>query len=289
MVPSGGLPISYPFVRLQVPMGVHPTAVIEDGAQFGDDVEIGPYCILGSKVVLGDGCQLHSHVVIDGDTKLGNNNTIFPNAVIGTTPQDKKLTGTEAASKLRIGDSNQIREFVTIHGGTDYGGGITTIGSHNMLLASCHVGHDACVGDHTIFTNGAMAAGHTQIGDRAILGAMVGIHQFARVGEFAMIGAGAMLSKDAPPFSLVQGDRARLVSINVIGLKRAGFKNSTIQEIKRVYRQLFWRAGTQDERLAAVADLAAGNESIQRLVEFIRTSERGLVMPRRQGTQDDNT
>lgn len=270
-------------------MGVHPTAVIADGAEFDDDVEIGPYCVLGPKVVLGSGCRLHSHVVIDGDTQLGMDNTVFPNAVIGTTPQDKKLKDTDAISKLRIGDHNQIREFVTIHGGTEYGGGVTTVGAHNMLLANCHIGHDATVGDHTIFTNGAMAAGHTHIGDRSILGAMVGLHQFARVGELSMIGAGAMLSKDAPPFSLVQGDRARLISINAIGLKRAGFKSAEILEIKRAYRQLFWRPGTQEERLSSVADLAACNESVHALVEFIRSSKRGLVMPRQQDIHDEKS
>lgn len=270
-------------------MGIHPTAIIADGAEYDDDVEVGPYCVLGAKVVLGSGCRLHSHVVIDGDTQLGANNTVFPHAVLGTTPQDKKLQDADVDSKLRIGDHNQIREFVTIHGGTEYGSGVTTVGSHNMLLATCHIGHDAWVGNRTIFTNGAMAAGHTHIGDHSILGAMVGVHQFARIGEFAMIGAGSMLSKDAPPYSLVQGDRARLVSINTIGLKRAGFENAKILEIKRAFRQLFWRAGTQDERLATVTDLISTNDSVRNLVEFIQTSKRGLVMPHQQESRDEKT
>jgi acyl-ACP--UDP-N-acetylglucosamine O-acyltransferase len=143
--------------------------------------------------------------------------------VIGCHPQDKKLKNGDLGGKLRIGSHNRIREHVTIHGGTTFGGGQTTIGDHNMLLVGAHIGHDATVGNHVVFTNGAMAAGHTVIGDRAILGAMVGIHQFARVGKLAMVGAGAMVSHDAPPFATVQGDRAKLVAVNLVGLHRNGY------------------------------------------------------------------
>ena len=270
-------------------MGVHTTAVVEDGAELGEGVEIGPYCVVGPKVVLGDGCRLLSHVVVTGDTHLGEQCAIFPHAVLGTMPQDKKLKGKECDSQLRIGSYNQIREFSTIHGGTEFGGGITTVGSHNMLLVGSHIGHDATVGDHVIFTNGAMAAGHTLVKDHAILGAMVGVHQFARVGEYAMVGAGAMLSKDAPPFSLVQGDRARIVSINVVGLKRAGVPIGQIQNIKRAYRQLFWDGGTLAERLARVTDLAERDEMVRRLVEFVTESRRGLIMPRRREGHDERS
>jgi UDP-N-acetylglucosamine acyltransferase len=261
-------------------MGVHPTAVVADGAELGEGVVVGPYCVIGPRVVLGSGCRLHSHVIIDGDTHLGEESVVYPHAVIGTTPQDKKLGDGEITSTLRIGSHNQIREFVTIHGGTEFGDGTTAIGSHNMLLVGCHIGHDATVGDGVIVTNGAMAAGHTTIEDHAILGAMVGVHQFARVGKYAMIGAGAMLSKDAPPFALVQGDRARLISVNAVGLKRAGFENSAIVDIKRAYRKLFWRGGTLSERLASVTDLAAADTLVRDIVEFIEHSKRGLVMPR---------
>ena len=261
-------------------MGVHPTAVVADGAALGADVEIGPYCVVGQKVVLGPSCRLHSHVVVEGDTHLGEGCQIYPHAVLGTTPQDKKLKDGSSVSKLRIGSHNEIREFSTLHGGTEFGGGTTTVGSHNMLLVGCHIGHDAVVGDNVIFTNGAMAAGHTVVEDNAILGAMVGVHQFARVGRYSMVGAGSMLSKDAPPFSLVQGDRARLVSINVVGLRRAGFSSAQIGNVKRAYRALFWKPGTMGERLSSVRDLAEKDDLVQCIVKFAENSPRGLVMPR---------
>lgn len=258
---------------------MHPTAVVAESASIAEDVRIGPYCVIGPDVVLETGCELQSHVIIDGDTHLGEGCTVYPHAVLGTMPQDKKLDAPPTRSRLRIGAHNQIREFCTIHGGTEFGVGVTKIGDHCMLLVGCHIGHDATVGSHVIFTNGAMAAGHTEIRDHAILGAMVGVHQFARVGEYAMIGAGAMLSKDAPPYALVQGDRARLVGINVVGLKRNGFEHEQVALIKRAYRTLFWRAGTLAERLENVIQLAGDDPQVQSIIGFARESKRGLVMP----------
>lgn len=264
---------------MQPQMCVHSTAVVAETAELGEGVEIGPYCVVGPEVVLGDGCRLRSHVVIDGDTHLGENCTVYPHAVIGSMPQDKKIQTEPERSVLRIGSHNQIREFCTIHGGTEFGSGITRIGSHNMLLVGCHIGHDASVGDHCVFTNGAMAAGHTEIQDHAILGAMAGVHQFARIGGYAMIGAGAMLSKDAPPFALVQGDRARLIGINLVGLKRAGFKSAQIANIKQVFRDLFRRGGTLEDRLERAGANAPDTSEVQLILDFARESKRGLVMP----------
>lgn len=264
---------------LQQHMGVHPTAVVAETTVIGEGVEIGPYCVIGPNVVLGAGCKLQSHVIIDGDTYLGENNVVYPHAVIGTMPQDKKIDAPPLRSTLRIGDNNQIREFCTIHGGTEFGSGITKVGSHNMLLVGCHVGHDSSVGDHVVFTNGSMAAGHTVIQDHAILGAMVGVHQFARVGCHVMVGAGAMVSKDSPPYALVQGDRARLVGINIIGLKRHKFENAQIARIKKAFRELFWSDGTFEERLARAEPMAVDDECVRRILEFTRESKRGLVMP----------
>ncbi len=262
-----------------MPTGIHPSAIIADGARIADDAEIGPYCVIGPRVVIGPGCRLHSHVVVDGDTEIGAGCAIYPFAAIGTTPQDKKLEPGYMGT-LRIGSHNQIRENVTIHGGTHIGGGLTSVGDHNMLLAGAHVGHDARIGNHIVFTNGAMAAGHTLIEDHAILGAMVGVHQFGRVGAYAMVGAGAMLSHDAPPFGLVQGDRARLVSVNKIGLKRAGFPADEISVIKRVYRTLFWRDGVLEKRLADARREAEGNANAIRVIDFVADSERGICATR---------
>ncbi|MCB9878086.1 MAG: acyl-ACP--UDP-N-acetylglucosamine O-acyltransferase [Planctomycetes bacterium] len=264
-------------------MGIHPTAIVEPGAELGPDVDIGPYCTVGPRVRIGARTRLVAHVVVDGDTVIGEDCELYPFCVIGTTPQDKKLKADTPAAKLRIGSHNKIREHVTIHGGTPFGGGTTTVGDHNMLLVGAHIGHDATVGSHVVFTNGAMAAGHTVIGDRAILGAMVGIHQFARVGKLAMIGAGAMVSHDAPPFAMVQGDRAKLVAVNVVGLHRNGFTAEQKALVKRVFRLLFWRAGTLHQRLEFVRCSSLHKDPICReIVDFVAESRRGVCSPRSQ-------
>ncbi len=261
---------------------IHPTALVAESAQLGEDVVIGPFCTVGPEARLGDRTHLRAHVVVDGDTWIGSDCEVFPYAVLGTTPQDKKLKEGEGQdAKLRIGNHNRIREHVTIHGGTSFGGGVTTVGDHNMLLVGCHIGHDATVGNHVVFTNGAMAAGHTVIGDRAILGAMTGIHQFARIGQLAMVGAGAMVSNDAPPFSTVQGDRARLVGVNVVGLHRAGFSNEQKALIKRAFRLLFWRPGNFQDKIEALRTSIYGEDPCGReLLDFIATSKRGICSPR---------
>lgn len=262
-------------------MGIHPTAIVANGAELGEDVEIGPFCTVGPQVRLGARTRLLAHVVVDGDTWLGTDNELYPFAVVGSYPQDKKLKNGEPGGRLRIGNHNRIRESVTIHGGTRFGGGQTTIGDHNMLLVGSHIGHDATVGNHVVFTNGAMAAGHTEIGDRAILGAMVGIHQFARVGKLAMIGAGAMVSHDAPPFGTLQGDRAKLVAVNLIGLQRNGYTPAQKALIKRVFRLLFWRAGTLHQRLELVRNTPLHDDPICReIVDFVAASKRGVCSPR---------
>jgi len=260
---------------------IHPTAVVATGASLGAEVSIGPYCVVGPQVRLGIGTRLHAHVVVEGDTWLGAECEVFPFAVIGTTPQDKKLRHEELAGKLRIGNHNRIREHVTIHPGTSFGSGTTRVGDHNMLLVGCHIGHDAEVGNHVVFTNGAMTAGHTQIGDRAILGAMAGIHQFARIGELAMVGAGAMVSNDAPPYSMVQGDRAQLVGVNVVGMHRNHFSAEQKAIVRRTFRLLFWRAGTVQQRLDAVrATPLARDPFCQRILAFVASSQRGVCTPR---------
>lgn len=262
-------------------MGIHPSAIVAPSAQLGADVEIGPFCTVGPQVKLGARTRLHAHVVVEGDTWIGEDCELFPFCVVGCYPQDKKLKVGDPIGKLRIGHHNRIREHVTIHGGTPFGGGTTTIGDHNMLLVGAHIGHDATVGSHVVFTNGSMAAGHTVIGDRAILGAMVGIHQFTRVGKLAMVGAGAMVSHDAPPFSIVQGDRAKLVAVNLVGLHRNGYTSEQKALVKRVFRLLFWRAGTLHQRLEVVRHSAVHRDPVCRdIVDFVASSQRGICSPR---------
>lgn len=260
-------------------MDIHPTALVASGAELGEGVQIGPFCVVGPRVKIGARCRLHAHVVIDGRTTMGSDCEVFPFAVLGTTPQDKKVVS-DGGNVLSIGSHNKIREHVTIHGGTPHGLGVTTIGDHNMLLAGAHIGHDATVGSHVIFTNGAAAAGHTLIQDNTVLGAMVGIHQFARVGRLAMIGAGAMVSRDAPPFALVQGDRARLVGANLVGLKRQGWTSEDVAVTKRAFRSLFWRADPLATRLEAARAQYGNHPAVREILAFVADSKRGICRPR---------
>ncbi|MCA8973734.1 MAG: acyl-ACP--UDP-N-acetylglucosamine O-acyltransferase [Planctomycetes bacterium] len=272
-------------------MAIHPSAIVATDAEIAADAEVGPYCVIGPRVRIGARTRLVAHVVVDGDTWIGEDCELFPFAAIGCYPQDKKLRGQEPVGILRIGNGNRIRENVTIHGGTTFGSGQTTIGNGNMLLVGSHVGHDATIGNNTVFTNGAMTAGHTVIGDNAILGAMVGIHQFARVGRMAMIGAGAMVSHDAPPFATVQGDRAKLVAVNLIGMQRNGYTSEQKTTVKRVFRLLFWRTGPLHQRLEHVrANPVASDPLCQEILEFVAASRRGVCSPRsgRQSAQVSN-
>jgi UDP-N-acetylglucosamine acyltransferase len=260
-------------------MDIHPTALVDDGAELGPGVQIGPYCVIGPRVTLGERCRLHSHVVVQGRTTVGADCELFPFVVLGTTPQDKKLSG-DAGGSLVIGHSNKLREHVTIQGGTPFGLGTTTVGDNNMLLVGAHIGHDATVGSNVVFTNGAAAAGHTLIQDNAVLGAMVGVHQFARVGRMAMIGAGAMVSRDAPPFALVQGDRARIVGVNLIGLKRQGWSAEDVAVTKRAFRQLFWRSDPLAARIETVRAHFGEHPAVREILAFMADSRRGVCRPR---------
>lgn len=273
---------------------IHATAHVAPGAELGAGVVIGPGCIVGPRVRIGEGCVLHPHVVVQGDTELGPHCELFPYVCLGVRPQDKKLRAHaeqlrrdgwidedgQWLGRLRIGAENEVRENVTLHGGTPFGSGITRIGDRNMFLAGSHVGHDSTVGSECIFTNGAMAAGHSEVQDGAILGAMAGVHQFARIGRHAMIGAGSMVSQDTPPFSLVQGDRARLIAVNLIGLRRAGFAQEQVNLIKRVFRLLFWRGGPLEGRIAQARDFGGGDPLAEEILRFVESSERGVCSPR---------
>lgn len=268
-------------------MQVHETAVVHEQARLGAGTEIGPYCVIGPNVVIGDDCRLHAHVVIQGDTTIGDRTEIWPFASLGARPQDKKLRGVAVEGKLDIGRDNQLREHVSISPGTPSGGGITRIGDNNMLLMGAHVGHDAQVGDNVVMTNGAMAAGHVIIEDHAVLGAMVGVHQFCRIGKLAMAGAGAMVPKDVPPYAMVHGDRARIRGVNVVGMRRAGYADADVVTVKRVYRQLFWRTATMAERIQRVTELWGDNELAQEILEFMRGSTRGVLTSRGKAHPDE--
>ena len=269
-------------------MQVHRTALISDGATIAKDVHIGPYCVVGPDVVLGPGCRLHSHVVLEGKTEIGENCEIFPFATIGAPAQDKALGPNSRLGRLVIGSHNRFREYVTIHPGTPKDRGITTVGDHNMLLIGAHIGHDAVIGSNIVMTNSSMAAGHTVVEDRAILGAMVGIHQYCRVGTLAMLAGGAMASRDTPPFAMVQGDRAIVRGVNTIGMRRADISTEDIAIVKHAFRILFWRGHLMPDRIEAVRRAHGDHPLVTEIVRFLEGSRRGVQMARGRLEHDEN-
>ncbi|HCH65863.1 MAG TPA: acyl-[acyl-carrier-protein]--UDP-N-acetylglucosamine O-acyltransferase, partial [Deltaproteobacteria bacterium] len=218
-------------------MSVHPTAIVDEDAQLGANIEVGPYAIIEAGVRLGDGVRIGPHAVIHGGTTIGARCHVHAHAVIGGAPQDKKHDG--SATYLEIGPDNVFREFVTVNRGSSGGGGITRIGARNLFMATCHVAHDCIVGSDVVMANGAALGGHVEIGDRAVLGGLSAVHQRCRVGREAMVGGGAMAALDVPPFTIAQGDRARLFGLNIVGLRRASHDPSVASALKGAYRELF--------------------------------------------------
>ncbi|HMO17032.1 MAG TPA: acyl-ACP--UDP-N-acetylglucosamine O-acyltransferase [Oligoflexia bacterium] len=258
---------------------VHGTAIVAEGADIGQDVFIGPYCVVGQNVKIGKGTKLHSHVIIDGYTSLGEYNELFPFASIGTVPQDLKFKG--EPSTLTIGDRNKIREYVTIQPGTEHGGMKTVVGSSNLFMANCHIGHDSSVGSSNVFANSVAIAGHVRVENNIIFGGLSAVHQFCRIGSLSLVAGGAMVNLDVPPFCLVQGDRASLRGLNLIGLQRAGFSPEDISCLKRVYRHLFFAVGHFRKKLETIPNDLIENERVKALLDFINGSSRGITEPLR--------
>jgi UDP-N-acetylglucosamine acyltransferase len=234
-------------------------------------------------VELGDGCKLHSHVVIEGHTVLGANCEIFPFASLGHMPQDKKFEGEQ--SHLIIGSDNTIREYVTMNPGTEGGGLVTRVGSHCLFMAMAHIAHDCQVGDHVIFANAAMLAGHCVVGDFAILGGLTAIHQFVRIGEHAFIGGMSGVENDVIPYGMMIGGRASLKGLNVIGIKRRGLNRSELKDLRDAYDLLFAAEGTLSERILEVEKNYPEVECVGKILEFIRAdSSRSLSVPKADST-----
>lgn len=265
-------------------MSVHPSAIVENGAVIGEGTVIGPFSYIGPNVRLGRNNKILSHAVVDGHTVIGDDNTIFQFASVGAIPQDLKYHG--EASQLIMGDRNIIREYATLQPGTEGGGMITKIGSKNLFMASTHIGHDSTIGDGNIFANCATIAGHVTIGNRANLGGLVGVHQFVRVGDFAIAAAGAMMSKDVPPYCMVHGDHARVVSINKIGLERAGFSADEIVMIRSLFKRVYFGdAKLKHEpfrsRLGILSKEFHDNPKAMAFLSFFESSKRGVTFPTR--------
>lgn len=254
---------------------IHATAIVHPGARLGANVEIGPYSIIGEHVVLGDGTTVGPHAVIEGWTEIGRDNRIFQFASVGAAPQDLKFRGEQ--SWLRLGDRNTVREFVTLHRGTEDGGGETVIGSDNLFMAYAHVAHDCRVGNRVILANGATLAGHVEVDDHAILGGLSAVHQFTRIGCHVMISGGAMVAQDIPPYTIAQGDRAKTVGLNLVGLKRRGFSESALRGIKQAYKLVFRSGLRMEEALEKIAAEVEQSPELTTFVEFIRSSQRGIA------------
>ncbi|NVL89751.1 MAG: acyl-ACP--UDP-N-acetylglucosamine O-acyltransferase [Desulfobacterales bacterium] len=255
---------------------IHPTAVIDPTAEIGSNVEIGPYTVIAGDVQIGSGTTIGSHVTIDQYTTIGPDCKIFQHAAIGAVPQALKYKGEKTF--VKIGRGTAIREFVTIHRGTEFGGGITEVGEENFLMAYTHIAHDCITGRRVIFANAASLGGHIRIGDCATLGAFVAVHQFVRIGDYAFIGGVTGVTKDIPPYTLASGSpRARLHGLNTVGLKRHNFSSEAIVSLKRAYRILFRLGLTLNEAIERVTAEVDQVAEVVELIEFIKSSERGVT------------
>jgi UDP-N-acetylglucosamine acyltransferase len=262
---------------------VDSTARVSPGAQLGKDVTIGPYCVIGPKVTIADGCHLLTHVHVTGRTTIGPRTKISAFASLGTPPQSVHYKGEDTT--LTIGADCDIREHVTMNIGTAGSGG-TKVGDRCMLMVGAHVGHDCTVGNDVVFANNATLGGFAQIGDYVFLGGLCAVHQFARVGEQAIVGGLAGVTNDIIPYAAVIGHRGKLAGLNRIGLKRRGFSNAEIQNVYRAYRGIFFGSGKLSDRVAMIAGAHRDDARVMRMIEFIRAGKRRLALPR--GGHDDS-
>ncbi len=252
---------------------IHSTAIIDPRAELGD-VVVGPYAVVEAGVTLADGVVLGAHAVVHGPTSIGAGTQIGPHAVLGGAPQDRKHDG--SPTRLVVGERNVFREFTTAHRGTSGGRGVTTIGDDNYFMANSHVAHDCAVGSGCMFANSSAIGGHVTIEDGVVLGGLVGVHQHGRIGRLAMVGGGGMCAQDVPPFTLAQGDRAKLFGLNVLGLRRAGFDLEVVGALKGAWRILFVSDLSVRHALARVRDELGGVAVVEELCAFIEASERGV-------------
>ena len=254
---------------------IHPTAIIEDGAQIGENVSIGAYTVIKKDVKIGANTTIGSHTLIEGITTIGEDNQIFSHATIGSIPQDLKYSGERV--ELIIGNGNKIREYTLINPGTKGGGSVTRIGDNNLLMGYVHIAHDVIIGNRCILANAATLAGHVELGDSVVVGGMTPIHQFVKIGDLAMVAGASALSQDVPPYCLVEGNRAKLKSLNLTGLRRH-IPREDIDELKRAYKRLF----NSNEPMQDVVEelLNSSNKYVKNMANFIRESKRGIPISR---------
>jgi UDP-N-acetylglucosamine acyltransferase len=257
-------------------MGIHPTAIVDPSARIHPDADVGPYCIIGAEVEIGARTRLMGHLYIEGPTWIGEDNLFFPYSTVGVASQDLKYKGER--TETRIGHRNRIREFVTIHRGTAGGGGVTSIGDDNLIMAYAHVAHDARIGSHCILGNAATLAGHVTIEDWAIIEAFSGVHQFCRIGRHAFVGGYSVITQDVLPFSMTVTPReARLYGANRVGLERRGFAPETIEALQKAFRLLRSDKLNTSQALERIREEVPATPEIAELVQFIHSSERGII------------
>jgi UDP-N-acetylglucosamine acyltransferase len=256
-------------------VNIHPTALVDKAAELAPGVSVGPYSVIRGRVVIGPDTEIGPHVVIKEFTTIGARCRIFQFSSLGEIPQDLKFKGEE--SQLIIGDDNTIREFATMHRGTAGGGGVTRVGNGNLFMAYTHVAHDCIVGNSVIMSNAATLGGHIVVEDKAILGGLAAVHQFSRIGRHSFVGGASAVARDVPPYTMAFGNRAKLVGLNLVGLKRAGFSDTTLQALKQAYETLFLSSLNMKEALQRVRQELVHIPEIQYLLEFIESTERGLI------------
>ncbi len=254
---------------------IHETAIVHPKAEVGENVEIGAFSIIREDVSIGSGTKIGPHVVIDPYVMIGPGCRIFQYAAIGAEPQSLKFSGEKTF--VKIGRGNIIREFVTIHRGTSFGGGVTETGEDNFIMAYSHIAHDCKLGKNVVLSNNATLGGHITIGDYSTVGGLVAIHQFVRVGNYAFIGGKSAVVKDIPPYMIAAGDRAKLHGLNVVGLKRQGFSGNTLSTLKKAYRLVFRIGLTLNEAIERVAAEVEQTPEVVHLIEFIKSSQRGIT------------
>ena len=254
---------------------IHRTAVIHPGAQIAPDATVGAFAVIGEHVVIGEECSIGPHVVIEGHTRIGRGNRVFPFCSIGAEPQDMKYRG--EPTRVEIGDRNTIREFATINCGTAGDAGVTRLGDDNLIMAYVHLAHDCQVGSHTVFANLAQIAGHVSVGDWAILGGGTSAHQFVHIGAHSYTGMYTYLDRDLPPYVKAAGHMAKPYGINGTGLSRRGFAAETVAALKRAYRTVFRSGKPHEEILRELAEQAAACAEVRAFAEFIEKSPRGII------------
>ena len=257
-------------------MNVHPTAIIDPKAKVPASCKVGPYCVIGAEVELGEGCRLASHVAIEGPTKIGAENAFFPFCAIGMAPQDTTYKG--EPTRLEIGDHNEIRECVTISRGTVKGGGVTRVGSDTLIMAYAHIGHDTVIGDHCMLVNGATLAGHVTVEEWAVVGALCPVHQFVRIGAHSYIGGGTTITQDVLPFSMTSAARdTHAYGMNKVGLERRGFSKERIGKIHHAYKTLLASKMNTSQALEKLKSEPERGEDVEMLIRFFEAAERGII------------